>query len=66
VKTRSRKPPARTPTSNAEERFAEVVDAFAADKQLAPIARAHREEQAQGKPAKFGAGALKVHGKIPS
>jgi hypothetical protein len=62
MKTRSKTP--KTRSSASPERFAEVLDAFAADRRLASVARAHRMEQQRGTPAKFGAGALKVHGRI--
>jgi hypothetical protein len=53
------------PTAGAaDQRFAEVVAAFAADRRLAPVAKALRAEQESGRPKKFGAGALKVKGKM--
>jgi hypothetical protein len=48
----------------SERRFEAVVDAFARDRKLAPIAAAWRKERASGGARKFGAGALRANGKI--
>jgi hypothetical protein len=64
MKTRLKKASSARTSAGAEARFAEVVNAFAADERLAPVARAYRAEQQSQRTHKFGSRALKVDGRM--
>jgi hypothetical protein len=53
-----------TRAGDAEQRFVDVVAAFAKDRQLAPIAKAFHADKARSRPRKFGDGTLRVNGKM--